>query len=433
VHHIVVAFRQTQLIGGTTLGLYFQLSDGATNQCCVVFRSDGAILLTSATPGGTVLDTYTGAVTAPNTWYAFEFEIVINNTTGSWAVRKNGNASNDQSRGSLNTRPGTTAQANKLTMGMSVVVIAHQFDDVLWQSGASSGTWLGDVRCYARMPASDASAQFSRSPTPMQVTPWVPGTTAAITAANARYAQFTASYTGTVGSVSVTLSTGYTGNMKCAMFAQVSTSTNQPGVLLGTATAITNPVAGVNTFTFPTPVSVVSGTIYWLGFIPDTTSGTWNVTSTNVGFVGTGLTYAAFPASTPVIGATQPSPIITAFITTAGNFNYVNEPQQDGASTYVYDSTVGHADFYNFGTLGATPPSSIVALTTRGFMEKGDAGARGGAMQIKSGATTVASPTLSLATNFQWTFRTDTLNPNTGTAWTTATADAATIGPTVVS
>jgi hypothetical protein len=52
VHHIVCAFRQTAALSGTTLGMYLQLSDAATNQVCIVFRSDGVILLTSATPAG---------------------------------------------------------------------------------------------------------------------------------------------------------------------------------------------------------------------------------------------------------------------------------------------------------------------------------------------------------------------------------------------
>lgn len=65
-HHISCAFQQTAAISGTTLGMYFQLSDGATNQVCIVFRSDGAILLTSATPGGTVAGTRVFASTAPS-------------------------------------------------------------------------------------------------------------------------------------------------------------------------------------------------------------------------------------------------------------------------------------------------------------------------------------------------------------------------------
>ena len=155
VHHVVCAFQQLAVLTGSTLGMYLQFSDGATNQCCIVFRSDGAILLTSATPGGTVLDTYTGAVTAANTWIAFEFEVVINNTTGSWAVRKNGNTSNDHALGSLNTRPGANNYANKLSIGMNAI-LSVQFDDLFWQSGASAGTWLGDIRCYTRMAASDS-------------------------------------------------------------------------------------------------------------------------------------------------------------------------------------------------------------------------------------------------------------------------------------
>src|SRR3954468_5432374 len=144
VHHIVMAFRQTAALSGTTLGMYLQLSDAATNQCCIVFRSDGVILLTSATPAGTVLATYSGAVTAQNTWTAFEFEVVINNTTGRFRARKNGNTTDDFDSGAtLNTRPGTNPYANKLTFAMSATVGAQQLDDILWRSDASSVAFVG--------------------------------------------------------------------------------------------------------------------------------------------------------------------------------------------------------------------------------------------------------------------------------------------------
>ena len=97
VHHFVVSFLQTSVLSVTNLGYALTLFDGVTAQCSIVFKGTGDILLTSGASGGTVLDTYTGAFTAQNTWYAFEFEVVINNATGSWAVRKNGNISNDHS------------------------------------------------------------------------------------------------------------------------------------------------------------------------------------------------------------------------------------------------------------------------------------------------------------------------------------------------
>jgi hypothetical protein len=67
-------------------------------------------------------------------------------------------------------------------------------------------------------------------------------------------------------------------------------------------------------------------------------------------------------------------------------------------------------------------------------MQKSDAGSRTAAVQLKSGATTVASPTLTLTTSgWQWAWRMDLTDPNTSAAWTAAAVNAAQIGPTVVS
>ena len=48
-------------------------------------------------------------------------------------------------------------------MGMQASINAQHFDDLYWRSDASSVPWMGDIRCYTRMPASDAAVQFSRS------------------------------------------------------------------------------------------------------------------------------------------------------------------------------------------------------------------------------------------------------------------------------
>jgi hypothetical protein len=121
----------------------------------------------------------------------------------------------------------------------------------------------------------------------------------------------------------------------------------------------------------------------------------------------------------------------TLNITPTVNAEFVNETTQDGTTSYVYDATVNDADFYNVGTLASTP-ASVVAVTTRAFMAKSDAGTRTGTVQIKSGATTVAAPTLSLSTSFLWAWRCDTVDPATGTTWTAAAVSASTIGPKVV-
>jgi len=426
IHHFVVAIRQTAALSGTTLGTYFQLIDGSTNQCCVVFRSDGAMLLTSATPAGTVLDTYTGAVSAQNTWFAFEIEVVIHNSAGSWAVRKNGNTSNDHSLGSLNTRPGSNTQANKLTIGMNVTLNTQQIDDLLWRSDASSVPWVGDIRCYTRMPASDASVQFSKAQTTASVNTGLAGSTA-ITLGQARYCvQQTAPSDGTINTATVNLIAGYTGNMKCAIFA--SAGTNAPSTVLATATPISNPATGANVFTFPTPATLTKGATFHIGFCSDTSSGTWNASGT--GAIQSTTAYASFPVASPSITTTVAGVVATTTFTLSGNYTLVNEAQQDGATTYVYDSTVGDADFYGIASIGGTPASTI-AVTTRGFIQKSDAGTRNGAVQLKSSGVTVASTSTALSTTWGWLWRTDTTDPATGAAWGATAVNNAQVGPTV--
>jgi hypothetical protein len=271
------------------------------------------------------------------------------------------------------------------------------------------------------MPASDAQAQFSRIPMSTSV---AQTTTTAIAAGTARYtAPLTAPCDGTIGTVTLSLSVGYTGNMKCSIFA--SSGAGPLGVL-ASATPVTNPATGSSTFTFPTPASLAKGTQYIVGFDSDTSSGTWNAGSA-VGYTST-TTYAAFPAASPATSASN-QPACTVNITPTTNNSLVNEAQEDGATSYVYDSNVGDADFYGIAALAVTP-ASVIAVTTRGFAEKSDAGTRSGAMQLKSGSTTVASTSTALSTSFGWLWRTDTTDPNTGAAWTPTAVNNVQVGPT---
>src|SRR5215831_13677256 len=164
VHHIVFAVNVGSIVTANN-SWYFTLGDGASAQCTVAVRDDGSIQLQSGAVGGTVLDTYSGAISSASQWWPYEIEIVINNTTGSWAVRKSGSTSNDHALSGLNTRAGSTNnQANRLTVGHGNIGFAELLDDLLWRSDASSVAWVGDIRCYTRMPASDSAVQFSRAP-----------------------------------------------------------------------------------------------------------------------------------------------------------------------------------------------------------------------------------------------------------------------------
>jgi hypothetical protein len=437
VHHLVVAFRQTSAITGSTLGGYLQLLDGVTAQCSIVFRTDGAILLASGGPTGTVLTTYTGAFPVTNTWYAFEIEIVISNTAGWMKVRKNGNSTEDfTSALNLNTRNSANNYANKLQFGMGAsIVAAHQFDDLYWRSDASSVAWMGDIRCYTRAPASDASVQFSRAPTNF-FAQYGTGATAgsSMSANNIRAVAVAAPTTGTLASLSFGLNAGVTGHVKMALY-DATGSGGGPGTLLASSVELTNPGAGVNTFSVTAGPTLVRGTTYWVALWSDiaVTGATAAPTTTAVDTLA--LTYTtSFPST--MVGFTGPSTLQTlgsaGMNVTPLNAGCVNEPQQDATTSYVYDSVPGHADLYGIAAIASTPLTTY-AVTTRAYAIKSDAGTRTMAVQLKSGSTTVASPTVVLTpSNWQWAWRHDTLDPATGAAWTAAAVNVAQVGPVVI-
>jgi hypothetical protein len=437
VHHLVVAVKQTVVISGTSLGASLVLSDGATAQCSLVFRSDGAMLLTSGGPSGTILATYSGAITLQNQWFAFEAEVIVSNTVGGMRVRKNNNTSNDFdsfiSVGNLNTRTTANNYANRLTVKSGSTSPGQQLDDLLWRSDASSVPFVGDVRCYTRMPASDASVVFSRSPTSV-LNQGISNdsVTGALSANNIRAGRVVSTTTGTVTSLTSTFNAGITGHAKMAVYDNTG-SGNGAGALLFSSAELTNPGAGVNTFTVSGSPTVTRGTTYWVALWSDVSiTGTGSSGSSNTcGFAQTYTT--SFPGS--ITGSTAGS---TAGIgsnginTTSFNVGCVNEAQQDGVTSYVYSSNVGDTDLYNIASIGVTPASTI-AVTTRAFVQKSDAGSRSGKVVLKSGSTTVDTGSAPLSTTWAQMWRTDTVDPATGTAWTAVGVNAAQIGVTVAS
>ena len=431
VHHFAVSYLQTLTVGGTTVGNYITIYDGATAQCSVTFRSDGQLDFRSGGPTGTILDSWAGAFTINNTWYAFEFEIVVDGSAGSWAVRRGGNNVNDHFLGSLNTKVSANAYGNKVQIGCNTTVTGAAFDDFYWRSGSATGSWLGDIRCYTRMPASDQSVQFSRL-TPYNLLIATLTGSLVHSAGRAYYPGFTSAVNGVINSLNLPMIVGFTGNIKCAIFAD--NGAGFAGVVVGSpATILNNPVTGNNTITFPTPVPITARTKYYVGVIPDTTGGTFQ--SDNVGNdsgYGTGVSYASFPANNPASGGVTSALSITVNITPSDNYSEVAEAQQNAAFSYVYDSNPGDADFYGITPIGVTP-ASVIATVTRALMMKSDTGSRTAAVQLKSGSTTVVGNTVTLTNSgWQWSWRVDVNDPSTSAAWTATGVTNAQIGPTVI-
>jgi hypothetical protein len=436
VHHIITAFLSQATISGTTQGVFFTLSDGTTAQCTVQFLANGTIQLVSGAAGGAVLDSYAAAITLQNQWYAFEIEVVINSTTGSWTIRKNGNTGTpDHTLGSLNTRGGTTNNyANKLSFSQNANLSggAHVLDDLLWRSDPVTVPWLGDIRCYVRMPSSDAQAQMARAGIPTQALGGS-GVYSAFGANNAHYLQFTPTYSGSISTITWNTggSGGGTGNAKLAIYAD---NGGVPGALLGASNVVANPVVNQQTVTFATAVPLVAGGLYWLGENQDSNiSASSAVVSGSTSLAVPSTPFSTWPTSNPSLtgsgsGVNQHS--FTLNYTLTGNYGAVQELRQDALATYVYDFTVGHNDLYNIAAISGPSPPSVVCVTTRALAQKSDAGSRSGAVQLKSGAAIVQSPSTMLqAGNWSWLWRTDLTDPSTGSAWTPVGVNAVQIGP----
>jgi hypothetical protein len=436
VHHINVAIQQTSAITGSTNGAWFTLSDGATAQCTVVFRSDGAILLVAGISSGTVLATYTGAITASSTWYGFEIEVVVSNTAGSMTVRKNGNPSNDfASPTNLDTAATANNYANRLGIGNSSGSTPQHLDDFLWRSDASV-PWAGELRCYTRMPVSDASVQWTPSGAVVPV-PNYPGATNGATTLGttlAQYFPFVAPFSGTISTLSLQCVAGGTASFKCSIYSQAG---GAPAAVLGSATIVVNPVAGTTTFTFSTPVTVVQGTTYYVALRGDLNAATWAYHTSPPGsysYQTNALSYASFPVANPTSLSVSTSAGLQILVnitpTGAVNAPFVADAMQDAAASFVSSSTVGQTDLYGIAPIAGTP-ASIIGVTTRALAQKSDAGTRNVALRLKSGATDVTGTSTALGTAFGWIWRNDLVDPATGAAWTAVGVSNLQVGQTL--
>jgi hypothetical protein len=112
----------------------------------------------------------------------------------------------------------------------------------------------------------------------------------------------------------------------------------------------------------------------------------------------------------------------------ANNFSRVAENRQDGDTSYVSTSVVNNNDKYGTASLSTTP-LAIVGVQTKMLARMDDAGPHTVKSRLTSGSTNADSANLTCASNYQWIWQINTIDPNTAAAWTASAVNAATIGP----
>lgn len=406
-----------------------QFRDGANVQCTIDFRGDNAILVHSGATAGATLATLNGAFSAA-TWDGYQGKVVINSTTGSVEIRKNGSVTPIINISGVNTRAGSTNNfVNQIALLTSNTTSQiYDIDDVWLNSdnGAAPTSWPGDVRCMTQMAASDSSVAFSASPNPASVSVGTSTNTQSRATDQAVFRSFVASQTGAIATATVGVNTGGTGNLKAAIYDGAHNA------VLGTSNVVVNPSAGLVLLTFASPVPVVKGQTYYIGCDQNFTL-VYNGDSTATGYTST-IPYASFPSTNPALaGSVNSAPFVLNITPT--NSSLVSDPTQDGDATYVFSSAVAQEDRYGITALPVSPaPTAILGVAPFVMWKKSDTGPRTGTLSVTANGSADTGQVVGVTPSLSYTYSQKfmPLDP-TGAAWTIPHINSMLVGLTVAS
>jgi hypothetical protein len=446
---VTFAHMQTSALSGTGGTRWYTLSDGATAQVTIFIMSNGDIKFFRGNQSGTLIVTWTSAFVA-NSYDHYQFKIVIDPAAGSILVKKNRALSDttiDFIATSLNTRASANSYANGFAVGHLGGGFAEFTDDLLVYDGAGSAPndWVGDIRAIQMQPIFDtAQKQFTQNAngTSLGFGTTTNTSTRAIPAGAIQTGEIiSATQGGTFTTATVEFNAGFTGNAKLALYfadgdTQGFVSNNKPGTLIATSNVVTNPVLGTNTFTFASAIGIMKGYGYFFTLLTDAncTVKANSSMATCYSYPNPPSSYAdGFPASLATLTTGASVTRMTAYTTlTATNTGLVSDFAEDGTTTYLSDSVVGHYDLSNISPLSYTP-AAIIGATLRAFVAKSDASAKGFKIAGKSNATafeTAEYLPLTVFSSFQVFYPND---PATGAAWTPPGLNNLQIGPKVSS
>ena len=412
-------FAVTVFAAPSAAGVVFRESGAA--QCSIVWETNGNITVRTGNFNGTVAATFTAGIVA-NTWHQFQIKVIVHNTAGEVHIRMDGQTTDTWAATAINTRGGT---ANLYINGFMLTEVSGTiyFDDIMLIdcAGAIPNDFPGDMRCYMLYPnGAGSSTQFAPGGGTLSYNSQA-GTFALAT--NTLFwsaAISNGGRPGTVASFSIAITAGFTGNLTGYVYGDASGS---PSGILGASTQVTNPAAGVVTFTFSTPVTIAAGTTYHFAIATDTACSVYTNGSSGANWnrTNTGVSYPTVPA-TPTGASGGPQFYLTV-VWAAANWSNVNEALWDGDTSYVFDSTIGDQDIYAMSDLPSTP-AFITALQLRMIARKSDTGFRALSTLFVSGATADTGASTALGTNYAEFDKLYGADPNTGAAWTVAAVNA---------
>lgn len=399
-------------------------------QAAIGISAAGNIILFS-TGGTTVLATSSASIVSASTHY-LDWSIVPN-TTGAYTIYLDGVS---VMTGTGNFKGGTAATYNQIAVG-AVIATANIFDitiDDLYVDDGTGAPLLTNPVVETHFATSDSAVTFAIGAAIFGAWGQATAGTNAPGANELFLRQFTAPTGGaTLNSVSCYPAiASATAKFKACVY---SDSAGVPGTRLGVASVDTvgTVLNTVLTSTLGTPVTLTAGTLYWIGFITDT-SAILNESDTGVTGSKAANTYTSgAPATAPTMTIGQPNWMLWGNLTgTTTNTYEVSQqppPAYLGDYSYVQSSTVGNEDLFGFSALSSTP-AAIYAVAVKAIMRDSDAGARTVTLRTKSGGTDGSGSLAAVqpTTTYAWLASYFPTDPNTGSAWTGTAVNAATSG-----
>lgn len=206
--------------------------------------------------------------------------------------------------------------------------------------------------------------------------------------------------------------------------------------LLASGSTVVGCTSGVAlTMPLTTPLAITGGTTYGVGYMEDTALGmtqsdtanssSWCAATFSSGTVGT------LPAMTTGGGSIQMWGNCTGAPTDWQNLA-INPPPDD--SSYIYETTVGDAEFFTFPALSSNP-ASVACVAYKARLKRSDSGAKTVDVRVQSGAADTAGNASSITpgTSYTWVGNYQPTDPATGVAWIGTGINAARGGVKVAS
>jgi hypothetical protein len=434
---VYVAFRRKLPVGvGATAYQEIVFMDGVNVQFVVRFAEDGAIRVGATQFFGTVVAFTATGVAASNTWDGWTIKLVVNNTTGSIEIRKNGNTTPVLTATGINTRNGSTnAYVNKLMIWGTQFSSssATQYDDLfIWSgSGAAPNGFIGDPRCISDAITTTQQNQWSMFPASSTYSTGAQTTTTAYTSGGAHAYLALNTGPGSFNQITLNFSAVSTGKMLVAVYAYTG-SVNDPGALLGYG-ELTNPGTGAQTVTLNNTITLSPSTTRFWMMINTNANFTLNATASTSSDSTATYTYASVPPTTYSRSSTTLNvalPVLSVSLTVTANM-LIADATQDADVSYVYSSTVNQEDLYSFATLASQSltPASILGVAPFCVVKRSDSGARTLSVRAKSSGTDVAVVTQPAVSNsYSYNGGFIGLDPATSAAFTISGMDALQVG-----